>query len=80
MKEEQEKEMEMLKEEINKLKHLLIGIDGTNGMRQDMKDLKHDMGSLKAQIHEIGKTLSMYAGGGLAILAAFEILSLFIKQ
>ena len=68
MKEEQEKEMEMLKEEINKLKHLLIGIDGTNGMRQDMKDLKHDMGSLKAQIHEI------------AIMAAFEILSLFIKQ
>lgn len=74
-----EREVSDIEKKVNKLEHLLIGIDGNNGMRQDLKDLKHEVSNLKNQIHSIGKTLSMYAGGGLAIVAAFEVLSLFIK-
>ena len=42
-----EREVSDIEKKVNKLEHLLIGIDGNNGMRQDLKDLKHEVSNLK---------------------------------
>ena len=65
--------LDKLEKEITRINHFLFGIDGTNGMRSEIKSLEQELELNTKRLESMEKSLAKWIGGAVAISIIVEI-------
>jgi predicted nucleic acid-binding Zn-ribbon protein len=72
VKHDHDEELDTLRERVKVLEVCLTGVDGQNGLRSELRELKRAVESLRSKLQQLHVQIAMYVGGAVVIIWLIE--------